>query len=208
MSSIPMTNIKTTHIHDVLCGRGGRTYKHVGNYTYRHLISLNKPAYVTCKKFEKMKISRSIVDAIRKQDPPGRFLAFDKQLGIWNDVGDMKAIEKTSQALRERQPDIREKIMSIPENPSLLSQLYNQSNQSIGNWLNNTYPTKNESPNIWNSSTYTRSEAFNYTAEKPLVRKLCNEEGKEHIEFVSSTNGSNKRPRKEMNPLYFLIRSR
>merc|ERR1712176_1404497 len=119
MSSIPMTNIKTPHAHDVLSGRGGATYKHVGNYTFRYLILLNKAAYVTCKKSEKIKISRSIVNAIRKQDPPGRFLAYNQESGFWNDIGDMKAISKTSQALRERQPDIRIKMQSQLSNQNI-----------------------------------------------------------------------------------------
>ena len=28
--------------HDILCGRGGGSFKHLGNTTYRHLVNLNK----------------------------------------------------------------------------------------------------------------------------------------------------------------------
>ena len=34
--------IENPHDHDVLCGRGGAAFKHVGNYTFRYLVQLNK----------------------------------------------------------------------------------------------------------------------------------------------------------------------
>ncbi len=46
-----------------------------------------------------------IVRAIRNGDPPGRFLKKDEKTGKWIDVGDKKAAEKTSQALREKTND-------------------------------------------------------------------------------------------------------
>jgi len=58
-----------------------------------------------------MKISRGIVSAIREQDPPGHFLERDPVTGLWNEIGDKRAIEKTSQALREGQPNLRKKII-------------------------------------------------------------------------------------------------
>jgi len=106
-----MKDIKTPHDHDVLSGRGGATLKHVGNYTFRYLVSFNKEAYVRCCKSDKRKISRAIVEAIRKQNPPGRFLAYDRSSGFWSDIGDKKAIEKTSQALREGRPDILRNVL-------------------------------------------------------------------------------------------------
>jgi hypothetical protein len=57
---------------------------------------------------EKMAISRDIVSAWRDQNPPGRFLIKDElNTGLWNDVGDQKAREKISQALREKGPEFR-----------------------------------------------------------------------------------------------------
>ncbi|OEU16397.1 hypothetical protein FRACYDRAFT_185638, partial [Fragilariopsis cylindrus CCMP1102] len=94
---------------DVLCGRGGAALRHPGNLTYRRLVNLNKGLYITCLKTEKLKISRSIVAAIREQR--GRFLERDATAGLWIDIGDKKAIEKTSQALREGQPKLRKKMV-------------------------------------------------------------------------------------------------
>ena len=94
---------------DVICGRGGAALRHPGNQTYRTLVNLNKGLYITCLKTEKLKISRSIVAAIREQR--GRFLERDGNKGTWIDIGDKKAIEKTSQALREGQPKLRQKMV-------------------------------------------------------------------------------------------------
>jgi hypothetical protein len=55
------------------------------------------------KKNEKSALAVKIVSAWRKQYPPGRFLQRDEK-GKWYDVGDKKAREKTSQALREKAP--------------------------------------------------------------------------------------------------------
>jgi hypothetical protein len=104
-------NIEEPREHDVLCGRGGAALRHPGNQTYRRLVHLNKGLYITCLKAEKLKISRSIVAAIREQN--GRFLERDTKKGTWYDIGDKKAMEKTSQALREGQPKLRQKIVEL-----------------------------------------------------------------------------------------------
>ena len=65
-----------------------------------------KLPYVNCPKREKPLIARRIVEAVRNQTPPGRFLSKDSK-GMWNDIGDGRAREKTSQALREGAPVIR-----------------------------------------------------------------------------------------------------
>ena len=111
-SAVPESGITDPRDSDVLCGRGGAALRHPGNQTYRRLVNLNKGLYITCLKTEKLKISRSIVAAIREQN--GRFLEKDpKQQNCWFDIGDKKAVEKTSQALREGQPRLRKKIVEM-----------------------------------------------------------------------------------------------
>lgn len=83
--------------NDVLLGRGGGTNRHNGNIYYRNLVSSKQPAYVQAKKMDKSIIAKSIVANIRERN--GRFLKNDA--GSWVDVGDRRATEKTSQALRE-----------------------------------------------------------------------------------------------------------
>lgn len=45
----------------------------------------------------------------------GRFLVLDKRTGIYKDIGDKKATEKTSQALREGQAQVLKDIISQAE---------------------------------------------------------------------------------------------
>jgi hypothetical protein len=83
--------------NDVLFGRGGGTNRHVGNIYFRDLVSEYQPAYVQARKRDKTIIAKTIVARVRSRN--GRFLR--KENGKWVDVGDKKAAEKTSQALRE-----------------------------------------------------------------------------------------------------------
>jgi len=55
-----------------------------------------------------VKISKGIVAAVREIG--GRFLELDERTGTYTDIGDKKATEKTSQALREGQRKIRKQI--------------------------------------------------------------------------------------------------
>lgn len=115
---LPMANIENPLETDVLCGRGGAALRHPGNQTYRTLVQLNKALYITCPKVEKLKVSKSIVHAIREQN--GRFLEKDAKTSAWFDIGDKKAIEKTSQALREGQPELKKKIAEIGSSAVLM----------------------------------------------------------------------------------------
>jgi len=122
----PKEELENHNHHDVLCGRGGGSYKHLGNSTYRHLVNLNKELYLSCKKHDKIKISIAIVSAIRSQDPPGRFLEKNMASGRWYDIGDKKAIEKTSQALREGAPKLRAKMSGADvKSPGLVNGIIN-----------------------------------------------------------------------------------
>lgn len=84
--------------NDVLFGRGGGTNRHIGNVFFRDLVSEYQPAYVQARKRDKTMIAKTIVAQVRNRN--GRFLRKGEN-GNWVDVGDKKAAEKTSQALRE-----------------------------------------------------------------------------------------------------------
>lgn len=90
---------------DVLCGRGGGTNVHPGNKLFRDLINSHRREYLRAKKNDKPDISRSIVRTIRETG--GRFLKRDEKAGLWFEIGDDGAREKTSQALRQRAPEMR-----------------------------------------------------------------------------------------------------
>jgi hypothetical protein len=83
---------------------------HPGNTQWRMLVAANKELYITLPKKQKMLLSQSIVNAVRSQMPSGRFLQKDMHNDLWYDVGDKRAQEKTSQALREGAPEIRTKL--------------------------------------------------------------------------------------------------
>ena len=93
-------------VADVLCGRGGESNHHPGNQAYRRLVKAFQPLYIASKRRFKPKISECIVYTIRQYG--GRFLRrSDPRRSVFDDVGNTKAREKTSQALREGAPELR-----------------------------------------------------------------------------------------------------
>lgn len=99
-----------SHLHVACKSKGGQSNSHPGNMQWRTLVAANKELYVSLPKKQKMLLSQSIVNAVRSQDPPGRFLGKDNKTETWHDVGDKRAQEKTSQALREGAPEIRKNL--------------------------------------------------------------------------------------------------
>jgi hypothetical protein len=72
------------------------------------MVEDRKIDYVNRKRLDKPLVALEIIREWRGQNPPGRFLKLDEKTGMWFDVGDKKAREKTSQALREKAPLIRQ----------------------------------------------------------------------------------------------------
>lgn len=105
--TIPPSIVGVTSFNDndVLCGRGGGTNVHPGNKHFRTLIDQHRKIYLKARKNDKPAISRSIVRTIRNKN--GRFLKKDSKTKLWYEIGDSMAREKTSQALRQRAPEMR-----------------------------------------------------------------------------------------------------
>ena len=82
---------------DVLCGRGRAIRIHPGNRVYLQLITKHRTEYMKAVKGWKLDVVKAVVQAIR--DRNGRFL--QRQGAVWTDIGDPKAITKTSQAFRD-----------------------------------------------------------------------------------------------------------
>jgi hypothetical protein len=99
---------------DVLLGRGGETNHHIGNIQYRQLVKACQGAYLAAKRRDKPKIAFAIVRVIRCRN--GRFLR--KEVDSWLDVGNTRAREKTSQALREGAPELRSTIKTTSDSQS------------------------------------------------------------------------------------------
>jgi len=104
-----MKRIRAPHEHDVLSGRGGGINGHAGNVKFRQWVNCRKNEYnLAPNKAEKARVAREVIDLVRSQDPPGRFLQKESSLtGWWVEVDDEKVMAKTSQALREGAPQIR-----------------------------------------------------------------------------------------------------
>jgi hypothetical protein len=114
-----VVRIRTPHPHDVLSGRGGGINAHPGNKRFRNWIGARKEAYnLASNKQDKANVSMEVLNLVRKQNPPGRFLAKEENAnfgpgvivgvtGYWLEVDENKAIAKTSQALREGAPKIK-----------------------------------------------------------------------------------------------------
>jgi len=98
-----MDNIQTPNGNDVLCGRGRAIMNHQGNKNFRALIQKYNLDWV--KRFSSLKNKREIVQRIvndvKNQSPPGRFLKKDRKTDIWHDIGHNQSLEKTRQALRD-----------------------------------------------------------------------------------------------------------
>jgi hypothetical protein len=83
----------------------------LGNIIYRRVVEHNKPFYQSVQKRHRILVSQSIVHTILNRG--GRFLSEDTHTTInedgtrstvtlWKPVATARAIQKTSQALRER----------------------------------------------------------------------------------------------------------
>eukprot|EP00986_Skeletonema_menzelii_P017560 scaffold20429_cov143-Skeletonema_menzelii.AAC.1 len=103
-SDWPLTEIHEPGPNDCLFGRGGGTNHHPGNKKYRKMVEELKDKYLNSKRLDKPLVAMEIINKWRSMDPPGRFLKQDERTKLWSDVGDRKAREKTSQALREKAP--------------------------------------------------------------------------------------------------------
>ncbi|KAL3772439.1 hypothetical protein ACHAW5_008729 [Stephanodiscus triporus] len=139
----PLTGIVEVRETDIICGRGGLPLKHAGNATYRKIVNLNREIYATCPKTEKLRISKSIVAAVR--DINARFIeredgkvsqSLDEkdEAGnpvTWRDIGDKRAIEKTSQALREGQPKLLKKLKQDREESNSEHRIFSHSGEDV-----------------------------------------------------------------------------
>ena len=100
--------------NDVLLGRGGNTFRHIGNRKFRDLARSLARKYANSTKLAKSQIARDMVNSLKDVDPPGRFL---KKVGFrqWEEVPDVIAREKASQCLRDA---VSELVNTNTESPN------------------------------------------------------------------------------------------
>mmetsp|Transcript_282 Transcript_282/g.579 ORF Transcript_282/g.579 Transcript_282/m.579 type:complete len:574 (-) Transcript_282:156-1877(-) len=97
-----LSTVKNPREYDVLAGRGGLTNQHPGNEWYRRLVRCSRGFYRTCPKHTKLLVAKAIVAAVNNKKPRGRFLEYDRHNNVWKELPRKKAVDKASQALRER----------------------------------------------------------------------------------------------------------
>ena len=103
-------------VHDIISGRGASINQHPGNEYYRQLIKSQKLKYINSAPPAKKGIIRAIVIAVTKlQSPPGRFLKYNEENGVYEDIGILEAKKKTGQALREDAAKIRQMNAAISD---------------------------------------------------------------------------------------------
>ena len=91
------------------------------------MINLHRRAYLKARKNDKPAISRAIVRAIRETN--GKFLKKDEKSGLWFEIGDDSAREKTSQALRQRAPEMRKLLFDAEVEEARAAAEQNQQQQ-------------------------------------------------------------------------------
>ncbi len=105
--------------NDVLLGRGGNTFRHIGNRQFREQARVHAPRYSQSTKLEKSQISRTLMMSVKQMNPPGRFLK--KENHCWVEVDEYVAREKASQCLRDAVSSLQkveEKVGVLPESTS------------------------------------------------------------------------------------------
>jgi len=144
-------------------------------------VKCHKETYVCSTKAAKMKMSRFIVQTIRAQR--GRFLERDDS-GLWMDIGDKKAIEKTSQALRDGAAPLRRLIAANAEKNKLYDNKLEDDTINI--------ITKDLSSSI-NQENTNKGGAHSTTKKPRLQRKVTVDEKIEKtVEVVGLNNVAKK----------------
>lgn len=93
---------------DVLCGRGGLINKHPGNIIYRRVVEHNKSFYSTVQKKHRILVSQSIVQSMLNFGCRFLTMGTKNKNGAtggntsWTEIDFKRAVQKTSQALREK----------------------------------------------------------------------------------------------------------
>ena len=99
---LPLRDIENPGDNDVICGRGAGTVRHRGNIQRRKMVEAHVREFVdsNCNR-EKRAMAMGIIEEVRAQTPPGRFLKKNVEPGNWDGIDDQQAREKISQLFRD-----------------------------------------------------------------------------------------------------------
>ncbi|KAL9182339.1 hypothetical protein ACHAXT_012991 [Thalassiosira profunda] len=95
----PLRGIVEPGEHDVRCERR-RGREHPGNVAFRQMVDAHSAAYASAAPGkERTTLAEMLVKEWRDQVPPGRFLQQNADTGLWDDIGQEKAVKKVSTRL-------------------------------------------------------------------------------------------------------------
>ena len=90
--------------YDVICDDN---WSAEGNLCFTHIIASHKILYAKATKANRIKIAQIVVNTVRLQNPPGRFLEQDAISRTFHDIGDARAVAFTRKIFRKALTKIR-----------------------------------------------------------------------------------------------------
>mmetsp|Transcript_1240 Transcript_1240/g.2684 ORF Transcript_1240/g.2684 Transcript_1240/m.2684 type:complete len:280 (+) Transcript_1240:331-1170(+) len=185
---------------DVLLGRGVATTRHPGNKRFRSIVSEHITVYATSTKKQKMTISRSIVEKIKAD---GRFLEKEAGTGLWHEVDDRRALEKTAQALRDGAAPIRKRLLEDVTDPSFLDALFHDEGSPNSPPSPSQKQGKKKHRRTKSANCATPSHAKKLRAGTDIVRSssVPVQAERMHVTQIQSRVASQKRQEHTLQPL-------
>lgn len=112
----PLKDIAELHENDAVLLAGGSFDSTLNKGTARllHLVKERRESVTLLSPFERPVVAVEITNTWRNQDPPGRFLNLGES-GLYFDIGDKKAMQRISAALKIRETMVQEEVIADVE---------------------------------------------------------------------------------------------
>jgi len=164
---------------DVIIAKGSKALRHRGNKNFKRIIQVNLKKYASLSaRKDKSKMIISIVHQIRVNG--GSFIKEDPHSGMWIEVSDNIAKEKTSQAFRnmiyrkcERSNtfgNTREKILQLGKNKP--SAIYSSRTKILSLIPSRGNVPKIQTPSIWKKTNHIDLSSIGFTFIVNLISSL------------------------------------
>jgi len=124
-------------------------------------------------------------------EPAGRFLDKNPETGLWSDIGDRKAVEKTSQALRDGAAHLRKQLSEDLGDPDFLSAVFENDSGATSSTVRSDGSASSSSSN----DTSKKSAKSQRTMKSKMARK-----GHRRVKSVPVNTQAAAEHQKEANP--------
>ena len=121
-------------------------------------------------------------------NPPGRFLDKNTDTGLWSDIGDRKAIEKTSQALRDGAAVLRKQLSEDLGDPEFLSVVFENGDTSTGNGSDRSSNNSQSSAEAKKQEQMAQTEQQTATCKPRLTKSRSAKKEKGHRRTKTAPN--------------------